>query len=197
MKKIIVSGNSNYGLGGSLYKKFPSAKFCSRSCGNYDFFNNDDMERFAVESLGYDVYISCSCLYHFQQTLLLGKVWKKWNEAKKKGHIIAFGSTADWGIKVWLYPTEKKTLRDFCRRFGGAASGGGPQLYPGNGIRVTYVGPGMLDLPRQREKHGEDLAKLDTNYLCGVVEWLINQPDNVNIYEITMDPVQYEVDRKE
>lgn len=197
MKSIIVSGNPNYGLGSSLYKKFPDAKFCSRSSGGYDFFNNDDMERFAEETKDFDVYISCSCLYHFQQTLLLGKVWKKWNEIKKKGQIIVFGSTADWGVKVWMYPTEKKTLKDFCRRFGGAASGGGPNLFPGNGIRITYVAPGMLDLPKQREKYSPDLAKLDTDYLCGVVDWLINQPENINIYEISMDPVQHEVDKQE
>jgi NADP-dependent 3-hydroxy acid dehydrogenase YdfG len=116
--------------------------------------------------------------------------WKSWSESNKKGHMIALGSTADWSPKMWLYPTEKKALRDFCRRYGGAASGGGPNLSPGNGIRITYVAPGMLDLPRQTEKYGEKIAKLDAHYLCGVVEWLIDQPDNVNIYEISMDPVQ-------
>ena len=195
MKSIIVSGNKHYGLGKSLYKKFPDASFFSRSNGDYDFMKNECMEKFAKASLDYDVYISCSYLPYFQQTLLLGKVWKYWNEAKKRDQMIVLGSTADWSTKMWFYPTEKKALKDFCRRYGGAASGGGPQLYPGNGIRITYVAPGMLDLPRQHEKHGHDLAKLDTDYLCGVIEWLIQQPRNVNIYDISMDPVQHEVSK--
>ena len=190
MKNIILSGNKHYGLGKSLFEKFPDASFFSRSNGEFDFSDVQAMEHFAKISLDYDVYISCSYIPYFKQLLLLGKVWKTWTDSNKQGHIIALGSTADWSPKIWLYPTEKKALRDFCRRFGTAASGGGPNVTPGNGVRITYLAPGMLDLPKQREKHGDNIAKLDTTYLSGVIEWLINQPEDVNIYEISMDPVQ-------
>ena len=197
MKKIIISGNKHYGLGESLFNKFPDALFCSRSNGEFDFSNMDSIEKFAKISLDYDVYINCSYIPYFKQLMLLGKVWRSWMETKKTGQMIVLGSTADWSTKIWLYPTEKKALRDFCRRFGGAGSGGGPNMHPGNGIRLTYIAPGMLDLPKQREKHGVDIAKLDINYLSGVIEWLINQPENVNIYEISMDPVQHEISKPE
>ena len=195
MKKIIIAGNKNYGLSKSLYNKFPDAKFCSRSNGEFDFLFGEGREKFAQLSLDYDVCILCSYIPHFAQTHLAECVWVKWQQNKHKGQIIVLGSTADASPKRWMYPIEKRALRDFCRLYGKAASGGGPDLYPGNGIRITYVGPGMLDLPRQREKHGEDLAKLDIDYLSGVIEWIINQPENVNIYDITMDPVQYAISK--
>ncbi|MCC6138230.1 MAG: hypothetical protein IT287_06335, partial [Bdellovibrionaceae bacterium] len=44
--KIIVSGNSKYGLGKSLFYKFPEAVFCSRSTA-FDFTHEEHRERFA------------------------------------------------------------------------------------------------------------------------------------------------------
>lgn len=190
MKKIIIAGNKNYGLSTALAKKFPEATFCSRSNGSYDFSTRESRDQFSKDSLDFDVCILCSYIPGFDQVHLAENVWDRWQRNEHKGQIIVLGSTADSSPKRWMYPVEKRALRDFCRLFGKAGSGGGPELWPGNGIRVTYVGPGMLDLPRQREKHGEALAKLDVDYLAGVIEWLINQPENINIYDITMDPVQ-------
>ena len=197
MKKIIISGNKNYGLGTSFYKVFPDADFFSRTNGEWDFQDAEQIKKFADKSLDYDVYISCSYVPYFKQLLLLASVVKRWYDNKKRGQIIVIGSTADWSTKVWLYPTEKKALRDYCRRYGSMAAGGGPDLYPGSGIRITYVAPGMIDLPKQREKHGERLAKLDPDYIVGVCKWLLDQPENINIYDISMEPVQYEVSKSE
>lgn len=190
MKKIIVSGNKNYGLAKVLYEKFPKADFYSRSNGGFDFLREECCNEFAVESLNYDVYISCSYIPYFGQTNLLRRVYEQWSVERKKGRMIVFGSTADWGTRVWYYPTEKRALRDFCRRYGSSGSGGGPDLYPGNGILITYIAPGMIDLPRQREKYGEEMAKVDPYYLAGIVKWIMEQPENLNIYDISMDPVQ-------
>lgn len=195
MKKIIVSGNKNYGLAKSIYEAYPKAKFLSRSNGDLDLTKDEDMEKFIQESINYDVYISCSYLPEFKQLILLAKLWAKWNSIKKKGQLIVLGSTADWVSQARIYCAEKKALRDFCCRFGRNGSGGGPNLYPGNGIRITYLAPGMIDLPKQREKKGLDLAKLDPNYIVSVINWLIQQPENINIYELVMDPVQHEVKR--
>jgi len=196
MKNVIIAGNLNYGLGTSLFEKFPIAKFCSRTNGDYDFNTRESRNVFGRESLEYDVCILCSYIPNFNQLQLLDNVWERWNKAKHKGQIIVLGSTADASPKRWMYPIEKRALRDYCRVYGKAASGGGPDLYPGNGIRVTYVGPGMLDLPKQRAKNGDKLAMLNIHYLTDVIEWLINQPENVNIYDITMDPVQANVDKE-
>jgi len=189
-RKIIVAGNKNHGLAEAIYRKYPSAKFCSRSNGGYNFYMKESIEKFAVESLDYDVCVFCSSLYKFFQVIMVEKTWTVWDEHKKRGHFIVFGSTADSSQKVWLYPVEKRALRDFCRSYGKVASGGGPDLYPGRGIKITYIAPGMLDTPQQREKKGLKLAKLDPDYVVSVMDWILNQPDDVNIYDISMDPVQ-------
>lgn len=195
MKKVIISGNKNYGLAKSLYKLFPDATFCSRSNGSYDLSVDSQITTFILESLNYDIFISCSYIPFFAQTILLAKLYKKWMDEKKIGQIIVVGSTADWSTKARFYSTEKKALRDFCRRMAGMSAGGGPDLYPGNNIRITYIAPGMIDLPKQREKHGEDLAKLDPDYIAEVIKWLTEQPANINIHDLSMDPIQHVVSR--
>ena len=189
-RAILVAGNKNYGLGKSIYENFPRAKFCSRSNGGYDFFKKEAIEKFANYSLHFSDCIFCSYIPYFFQTILLEKTWNLWNSEGKKGHMIVIGSTSDNSPKRWLYSIEKRALRDWCRVYGKSASGGGPELYPGNGIKITYIAPGMIDLPKQREKHGEKLAKLDPSYIVEVIKWVLSQPENVNIYDISMDPVQ-------
>ncbi|MCJ8277260.1 MAG: hypothetical protein HRT44_01815, partial [Bdellovibrionales bacterium] len=116
-KKIMVSGNKNYGLANALSKIFPNADFYSRSTSETDLARYEVREEFAEKSLDYDIYISCSCLSQFRQTLLLEKVYKKWHENNKKGQIICLGSTADTPVKAtgWVYPIEKKALRAYCK----------------------------------------------------------------------------------
>ncbi len=195
MKKIIVSGNKHFGLGESIYKVFPDALFCSRSNGEYNLTKQGEMDRFVSKSLDYDIYISCSCFHYFAQTILLAKLYNKWYEEKKVGQIIVIGSTADWGTKGMIYSTEKNALRNYCRRMAGVSTGGGPACYPGSNIRITYIAPGMIDLPKQREKHGEDMAKLDPKYIAETIKWISEQPSNINIHDISMDPIQYAISK--
>jgi NADP-dependent 3-hydroxy acid dehydrogenase YdfG len=35
-----------------------------------------------------------------------------------------------------------------------------------------------------------DTLKLDTDYVAGVIKWLIDQPHNVNISELCLDRIQ-------
>ena len=46
MKKIIISGNKNYGLGTSFYKVFPDADFFSRTNGEWDFQDAEQIKNF-------------------------------------------------------------------------------------------------------------------------------------------------------
>ncbi len=188
-KTVVVSGNREYGLAKALEKVFPTAQFYSRSQNNFDLSKYDDRIKFAELSLNYDVYISCSCLSQFRQTLLLEKVYKKWREVHKKGYIICLGSTADTPVKgtEWIYPIEKKALKAYCRNLS-LASLGGHGNKP-SGIRITYVSPGYLDTPKANEKH-PDIKKINLNYLAETILWLTQQPPQVNISELALDPIQ-------
>jgi NAD(P)-dependent dehydrogenase (short-subunit alcohol dehydrogenase family) len=186
-KKILIAGNQEYGLSGALYKKWPDATFISRSTGlKMDLCLLKNQRHIAELSLEYDVFISVSSLWKFHQTSLVQEVSKKWKEQKHKGYIIAVGSSADTPVKAstWLYPGEKKALRAYCRGVSQMVSG---DNY--SGFKMTYLSPGWMRTPIEEKKH-PDIPKLDLEYVANTVEWLINQPDTVNISELCLDEVR-------
>lgn len=187
--KIVVSGNSKYGLAQSLKVKFPDAVFFSRSESNSNFTSSAELKKFAELSLIYNTYISCSCLYNFNQTLLLEAVAKCWLKNGHRGQIIVIGSSADSPVKGtdWLYPIEKKSLKAYCRNLS-LMTLGGHDSKP-CGFRITYLSPGYLNTPKANEKY-PDIKKLDTDYIADLIHWLLEQPINININEISLDPIQ-------
>ena len=188
-KSMIVSGNPNYGLGEALARKWPEARFYSRSHNDSDFSKHDTILEFAKQSLNYEVYLSCSCLSRFRQTLLLEAVVQEWMKAGKKGLIVAIGSTADTPVKgtPWMYPIEKKALKAYCRNLSMAALGGHGSKP--SGIRISYISPGYLDTPGANKSH-PGVLKIDCDTIANTVEWVINQPEHINVSEIALDPVQ-------
>ena len=181
--KILVAGNPDYGLSNSISKIYPNADFCSRSNGDWDLTQYQAQRDFAEKSLDYDVVISVSCLWKHHQTNLVQEIAKRWMDKKKQGYLIALGSSADTPVKgtAWMYPAEKKALRAYCRQLSQASAGENDVPF-----KVTYLSPGNMHTPKQDEKM-PDTLKLDTDYLAGVIEWLINQPKDVNISELCLD----------
>jgi NADP-dependent 3-hydroxy acid dehydrogenase YdfG len=161
----------------------------SRSESQTDLSNLDEIRKFAQKSLEFDTYISCSCLFKFNQTLLLQAVVDCWRKNNHKGQIVVLGSTADTPVKgtEWLYPIEKKALKSYCRNLSFAALGGHGK--PPAGYRITYLSPGYLDTPDANEKH-PSVMKLELSYIAGMIEWILQQPLTVNISEISLDPIQ-------
>ena len=123
--KIAYTGNPTYGLAQAWSRRVAGTidvknntryetHFFSRA-NSYNFDDPEARHNFAKVSLEYDVVINSSALHNFQQTLLLKQVWDVWNEQSKVGRIINIGSTADRSNSGtdWIYPTEKKALREF------------------------------------------------------------------------------------
>lgn len=166
-----------------MFERWPSARFASRRSG-YDLVKEEGRQRLALQSLEADVFICCSALHRFQQTLLLDEVWKLWSERGKQGHIICLGSTADLGVRPsnWLYPIEKKALGAFCQNLA-------EQAKRGNGIAVTYLSLGYVETPRTVEKHATKKL-LSTDYVVDLVEWVLSQPAGINVNSISLDPIQ-------
>jgi len=190
-KKILIAGNQKYGLAGALNSKWSDATFISRSTGlKMDLCSLKNQRAVAQMSLDYDVFISVSSLWKFHQTSLVQEMAKFWKENKHKGYIIVIGSSADTPVKAstWLYPGEKKALRAYCRGLSQMVAG---ENY--SGFKVTYLSPGWMHTPIEDKKHPE-MPKLNLDYIADIIEWLVNQPDNINISELCLDEVRIKDD---
>lgn len=180
-KKIIVAGNSNYGLAKEIKKLFPLAFFCSRSTG-YDLTSQEGHKKIALEILNYDIFINCSALWKFNQVVLLDQVYKCCVEQNHMCHIICIGSTTDRVKKggAWLYNAEKKALRDYTNTLGinGVWS---------HGPKVSLISFGSLS--NVQEKH-PDRKCMPIDRAASYIEWIVNQPKDICINEVSIDPMQ-------
>lgn len=179
--KILVSGNAKFGIAKELEKIYPDANFASRSTG-FDLTTTDGQSLFADISQHHDIIIINSALWKFNQTVLLDTVYKKLIERKKSPRIICIGSTTDRvkNGKAWLYNAEKKALRDYCNTL---AIGGVWSNVP----KVTYISFGTLS--NNQEKHPDRIC-LDIKKAASYIKWVIDQPKDININEISLDPIQ-------
>jgi NADP-dependent 3-hydroxy acid dehydrogenase YdfG len=179
--KILVAGNKNYGLAAELFKIYPTAFFVSRSSG-FDLTTNNDQQRLADLVLGYDVFINCSALWKFNQTVLLDAVYKKCVENNHRPYIICIGSTTDRVKKggAWLYNAEKKALRDYCNTLG---INGVWDVAP----KITLISFGSLS--NVQSKHPTRKC-LEIDRAAIYIKWLLEQPTDICINEISIDPLQ-------
>lgn len=178
----LTTGNPSYGLAQAIATVI-GGDFVSRSTG-HDLTKDEVRKAVAEMSLGYDAFINCSALWRFHQSLVLETVWSRWKEAGKRGRIINIGSTADTGVRggAWLYPIEKKALKDLSRNLTYSAIGG-------SGIAVTTISFGYLSTPSVERKH-PDKKKIDPLDAARMVQWVLEQPLSININELSLDPVQ-------
>lgn len=181
MRKILIAGNKEFGLAKELYRLYPDAEFLSRSTG-YDLTASRDQLRCAERVLEFDIFINCSALWKFNQTVLLDAVYKKCVESKHHPYIICIGSTTDRVKKggAWLYNAEKKALRDYCNTLG---MNGVWSFAP----KITLVSFGSLS--NVQTKH-PDRTCLDIDRAATYIKWLIDQPTDICINEISIDPLQ-------
>ena len=182
---MIITGNPKEGLAEALYKLYPDAVYCSRENG-YDLTNTDHMFEFANECTKHKQIILNSALWRFHQTILLDLVYKALRTAKTDAHIVCISSTVDRTKKgqVWLYGAEKKALRDYCNSLSLIGVWH-------SGPKVSYISLGTLD--NNKDKH-PTRSTLRRDTAAYYIKWLLEQPEYVNINEISLDPMQ---ERKE
>jgi len=185
-KKIIITGNNNFGLAKSLYKLYPDAYFASRST-NYDFTKKEDVIKICELSLNYDIFINNSALHNNYQALLFKEIFHYNKEKKHNLHIINIGSTIDRynkGGSKW-YAVEKLVLRQASDLFSKLSVWGDKkEYYP----KVNYISFGSLS--NVQDKH-PDRKCLDINKAAKYIKWIIDQPKDICIHELSIDPIQY------
>lgn len=181
--KILVAGNSEYGLAESIKNSLQDhdVTFLSRSHG-YDLTKAEQQTRFAEAAVEHDVVILCSALWKFNQTLLLDATYKKLKAENKRSLIICIGSTTDRVKKAteWLYNAEKKALRDYANSLGlNGVWNGGP--------RVTYISFGTLSNVQAKHPGRKTIA---IEKAGDYVRWILEQPAGLHINEVSIDPIQ-------
>lgn len=182
--KIAVTGNPEKGLAQYIHKKFEkNSDFFSRSNG-YDFDNEKVIENFCNQTLNYDIFLNNSALHNFKQTILLKKVYEKWQENNKKGKIINISSTADRFSysSNWIYPVEKTALRQYSCNLSNKFKKDGL-------INVSLLSITSLDMPKIREKHPDRKLMLCED-VVEYIDFIIKQPYNIVINEISIDVTQ-------
>lgn len=189
MKKILITGNRNYGLCKAICDMFDEQNYeyeCASRETGWQLDQNDEQVRLAGHFVmeGFDVFINNSAIWKFHQIMIAEQVYGAAKLAGVNAHFIHMGSTADTGVKgrTWRYPTEKKAMRDYNRDLSYMAIGG-------SNVKTTCLSPGSLTTPGVMKKH-PDRQLIDIEYIAEVILWLLNQPDYVNINEISLDPIQ-------
>lgn len=179
--KILVTGNREKGLAQAISKIYPDADFFSRTTG-FDLTNSQKQKELAQRCADYDTIIVCSALWKFNQSVLLDEIHQCCIKSNHRPHIITIGSTTDRvkNGKAWLYNAEKKALRDYSNTL---ALGG----VWGSGPKVTLISFGSLS--NVQEKH-PDRKCLDIDRAAQYIKWIIEQPSDVCVNEISIDSLQ-------
>lgn len=178
---MLVAGNKDYGLARSLHSIYPDAVFSSRRSG-FDLTTEQGRSDFSNEALKHDVVVLCSALHSFNQTVLLHKVYKTCVDNNHWPHIISIGSTVDRtrNGKIRMYNVEKKALNDLSNSLGinGVWS---------NGPKITLISFGTLS--NIREKFPDRIC-MDIDLAASYIKWVIDQPKEIAINELSIDPMQ-------
>lgn len=179
---MIITGNPEFGLAKELKVLYNNAVFVSRSSG-YELTKKEYQEKLADAILDHEIFINSSALWKFNQTVLLDTVYKKLLDNKKTTHIICIGSTTDRvkNGKPWLYNAEKKALRDYSNTL--SLNGVWSDKLP----KVTYISFGTLS--NNQKKHPERNC-ISLQAAAEYIKWVIDQPKNIAINEISIDPMQ-------
>lgn len=193
--KIAYTGNPTYGLAQAWSRRVAGTidvknntryetHFFSRA-NSYNFDDPEARHNFAKVSLEYDVVINSSALHNFQQTLLLKQVWDVWNKQSKVGRIINIGSTADRSNSGtdWIYPTEKKALREFSLGLSMMS------VWQNHPTKVSYISFGSLQTSKVHKKH-PDRTLMDLTKAVSIIKQVVDQDKENVLSEYRIDPVQ-------
>ncbi len=184
-----MTGNPNKDLCASLVKVFEvngHETFCVSRRNGYDFEDNPygTIKRVIDLADSYDLFINLYANYFFNASVLAHKLFCDWTA---KGfcdkRIVNIGSTTDRVQKSNhnLYHYEKRMLREI-------SSGQSLQSVWDKSPKVHYCSFGTLE-NRKDQNPGRKVLSLEN--AAQYIYWLVSQPKEIHINEISIDPVQF------
>lgn len=187
MKKVAITGHTK-GIGKGLYEYFTENGYevhgFSRTNG-YDLNEHETLRRIINETLDFDIFINNAFnnLGGFAQTELLRDLFPHWKN--KKGWIINISSVASDFIAgredLSPYPVTKIALDSYVKQLSWRL----PR------VNLLLIRPGRVDTQLIQSISGK---KLRVDDIVNTVDWVLSQPDDVHISEITIrvkDPEKY------
>jgi short-subunit dehydrogenase involved in D-alanine esterification of teichoic acids len=171
--KIAITGHTD-GLGQSIYnllKTNYTTIGMSRTNG-YDVSNTSQIINNVLDC---DVFIN-NTYYKETQTELLETLFNLWKDSNKI--IINLNSSCVYHSSEWapIYAESKKKLRNKMWEL--------VESHPNKKLRVVNIYPSTLDTHNGYNEY----TKIDVNYISKTIEWLINQPAEIEIREISIYP---------
>lgn len=169
--KIVITGHTS-GLGKALYDSLSERHDVlglSRQNG-YDL--SVDLYPFLVDN--FDVYINNA--YHgYAQVDLLYQMFDK--NKYRKCTIINIGSVSADGNRdsVNEYAVHKSALEKACSQL---------QLIDSE-CKVVHLKLGRMNTPMT--DHKKDYPRMDTAHIANTIEWIMNQPSDILIKNLTLD----------
>jgi len=183
--KVYITGASR-GLGLSLSKNLPYNIFSSTRDNGFDIEKNYDFVLNSIIESDADVFIN-NAYAPLYQTKLLNDVFNSWEYLDKR--IINIGSCAsDMDLSNPLrdneYPKNKIDQENIIKKINVDYCVYG---YKNNvKCRVTNIKMGYVNTEFPSLLDKRLFPNLDTNYVSSVIQWIIEQPSNINIREISL-----------
>tara|TARA_B100000989_G_scaffold289427_1_gene261252 strand:+ start:264 stop:827 length:564 start_codon:yes stop_codon:yes gene_type:complete len=185
--KVLITGNRNKDLTKYLVDLFEKNSYrvdtVSRENG-WDLANTEIIPKFVNLLDNYNIFVNMFANWRFNASLLTYYVFKDW-EKKKYGdrRIITIGSTTDRvrRPKTNLYHYEKLALREMSN---GLSMAG---VWDKDSPLLTHVSFGTMD---NRAEQNPGRKTLNMEKISEYILWVLQQPKEIHINELSIDPVQ-------
>lgn len=188
MKTVFITGTSR-GIGHQLSKTLPYNIIATSRATGHDIEKNYNFVLTEILNSDADVFINNAYVPTFQ-TNLLQDVYDNWKHQTK--HIINIGSCAsdmdlNNSMRLNEYPKNKIEQENIIKNINNRYCFEG--FKNNEKCKITNIKMGYVktDFPSLLDKRV--FPNLDTNYVSTVVEWIINQPADVNIRDISIHSV--------
>jgi len=184
---LLTTGNPKYGLASAIQAVI-GGDFASRSNG-FDLETDEGMDSFVEKSLDYS-YVILNCytekMNNYSQARLLHKMYVRWMEQQKHGHVICIGSISDhinkeqpW-LKYISYGAEKIALKQLCQTINHNRDTVSPL------IRCTYISLGHMHTPYVDRLHPDEV-KLKTETVAETIQFILNFSECIEEITLTKD----------
>lgn len=185
--KVLITGNRTKDLTKYVAKLLEDNSYevdtVSRS-NSWDLGNTEVIPDFINLLDKYDIFVNMFANWRFNASLLTYYIFQDWQK-KKYGdrRIITIGSTTDRvkRAKTNLYHYEKLALRELSN--GLAMSG----VWDKDSPLVTHISFGTMD---NRADQNPGRKTLDMQKISEYILWVLQQPKEMHVNELSVDPVQ-------